>query len=69
MLLIELHNPGLLHSFIHTWHESDGFTAVMTALRADVSFTVTFPERYGQLYKITALLLGPLKYLVRGIYD
>ena len=69
MLLIELHNPGSLHSFIHTWHESDGFTAVMTALRADVSFTVTFPEPCGQLYKITALLLGPLKYLARGIYD
>ena len=69
MLLIELHNPGSLHSFIHTCNESDGFTAVMTALRADVSFTVTFPEPCGQLYKITVLLLGPLKYLARGIYD
>ena len=44
MLLIELHNPGSLHSFIHTWQESDGCTAVMTALRADVSFSDTFPE-------------------------
>lgn len=62
MLLIELHNPGSLHSFIHTWQESDSFTAVMTALRADVSFTVTFPEPCEQRYKISVLFMGPLKY-------
>ena len=69
MLLIELHNPGSLHSFIHTWHESDGSTAVRTALRAYASFSVTFPEPCGHLYKIMAVFLGPLKYSAWGICD
>ena len=65
MLLIELHNPGSLQSFIHTRQESDGFTAVMTVLRADVSFSVTFPEPSCEhLYEISVLFSGPLKYSV-----